>query len=93
MDNPEHPLLPSLEETLKSFSAPEQERVKTAMADPAVRKFLQILNYNALADLSKNDAETPEQQAKLLMRFHKLKGILHVVNFLINSVGGIKPNA
>lgn len=78
-------LLAELDKLRPVFSEEEATTLKQLLSSPLVRRyFTSQFNY-AINDFLENEAETPEQEKKLIARFQKLKGVQYVYTFLLNN--------
>ena len=64
------------------LSAVEQNEIRTCLSNPAVQKYITILEMNSMVDVLANTAETQEEQQRLIARLQKFKGVQIMCGFL-----------
>lgn len=79
-------------ERFKAIPAEEYAIIEANLSHPAVKRYFALLMQNALADIAANDVETSEQEIKFVSRFKRLKGMIAVYMFLLNSFGKEKKD-
>jgi hypothetical protein len=81
----EQELQAQLNKLQPDFTGEEARNLQQLLSSPLVRRYFQAQLNMAVNDFLMNEAETSEQEYKLLARFKKLKGIQYVYAFLLNN--------
>lgn len=76
-----HHLLP----LASTFTSKEETELKQSLSHPTVLKFFKIVANNAVRDVMMNDFTDFDDQAKLLARYNKLKGIIMVCHNILST--------
>lgn len=75
----------------ESFSEEEVQNLTKLLGNQLVRRYLRSVLATSVQEFLVNEAETIEQEQKLLARYKKLKGIQYMCTFLLNHFQETKP--
>lgn len=81
----EQPLLLQLDQLDLRLDPKEEEALRNMLSHPLFRRYLLAQFNTAANDFLTNEAETPEQEKKLLARFQKLKGVQYMCTYILNN--------